>query len=210
MSLDICRVYYNILHHTVLQHTAIASSAVCHVQIISLCHLSCMCHGASTCRKSIIYLFAMTDYRIHAHAGCPRKGQFVTWLVRVTWLSHVCDTTQSVLEGKAKFVTKLSWCNTHCTTLHHTATHCSALQHTRVYPRARAWRNTHCSILHPTVTHCNALQHTRASPRVRAGSWQSWGVVSWSTRANLCRCFWCLFVYEYHDTDCLIFASDVL
>ena len=86
----ICHEYCNTPQLSVLyalQQTVLLRTAThCNPRIATHCNtksLQCfMSLDASTRRKLLIYLFAMTDYIIHGYVGCPRKGQSRT--VRVT------------------------------------------------------------------------------------------------------------------------------
>ena len=70
-----------------------------------------------------------------------------------------CSTAEDAVgrQGLETFF-EAPYCNTHCSTLQHTATHCNTLQHRR--RSGDLFEATHCT------TRCNTLQHAAAQGRV--------------------------------------------
>ena len=85
------------------------------------------------------------------------------------WCRDDCQHCAAGGQGRhSKGIYDATQCNTHCTTLYHTATHCNTLQHIATLRswwvgaafKRDLWCNTVQHKLHHTVLLCNTLQHS--------------------------------------------------
>ena len=86
-----------------------------------------------------------TNYNAHCNNVCKIQ---IEWEPTVTLFATHCNTLQHTATYVATYI--VTWSDSLCVELQHSATHCNTLQHTA----------THCNTLLHTAANCNTLQYT--------------------------------------------------